>query len=186
MGGGGALAMSGFAIAINGGGGDNGQRRNNGRRDGGPMAKGDGDGGTSPRRRHDCDGRRRCDRRRRRLPLSLCLLCRALGGRRMRPTKRLAVAVALLCILTMEYRRVTYFSRTFKNYHTLLSDGSNGNFVASHELNCTNGILPIGWCMEEESQTPRYYGATNNTNSWPSRMIRITRTRDTSIALRGR
>ena len=153
MGGDGALAISSFAIAINGGGGDNGRRRNNGRRDGGPM-KGDGDGGTLPGRWHDCDGRRR------RLPLSLFLVCRTL-------------AVALLCIPTMEYRRVTFFSRTFKNYHKyLLSDGSNGNFVASHELNCTNDILPIGWCMEEESQTPRYYGATNNTNSRPSRMIR--------------
>ena len=58
MGGDGALAISSFAIAINGGGGDNGRRRNNGRRDGGPM-KGDGDGGTLPGRWHDCDGRRR-------------------------------------------------------------------------------------------------------------------------------
>jgi len=85
-----------------------------------------------------------------------------------------AAKVALFFILTLELMalfkegRITTTqissSQTFDNHDVFATHSDGGLVVVNRVLNCTsNGILPSGWCMEEESQTPRYCLDTTTT-----------------------
>jgi hypothetical protein len=82
-----------------------------------------------------------------------------------------AVKVALFFIIALELLTTLFLSRTsFLNHDNFATHGHAGvgGLVINHVLNCTsNDILPLpnGWCLEEESQTPRYFLDSNTYSS---------------------
>jgi hypothetical protein len=90
-----------------------------------------------------------------------------------------AVKVALFFIifslelLTTLFKTPSFLSlsrTTFLNHDNFATHGHAGvgGLVINHVLNCTsNDILPLpnGWCLEEESQTPRYFLDSNTYSS---------------------
>lgn len=51
------------------------------------------------------------------------------------------------------------------------SDLGQADYVAKHELNCTDNFLPNGWCMEKESKTPRYFFTINANQPVPPQQV---------------
>jgi hypothetical protein len=102
-----------------------------------------------------------------------CLL-KAVEGMLWWPPINRAVKVALFFIIALELlttnlvQDTKFLERTFLNHDNYFATHGHagGGIVVNHVLNCTsNDILPNGWCMEEESQTPRYFLDTDNSSN---------------------
>jgi len=79
-----------------------------------------------------------------------------------------AVKVALFFVIALELLTTNLVQDTkFLEPNYVATHGhADGGLVKNHVLNCTsNDILPNGWCMEEESQTPRYFLDTDNSSN---------------------
>jgi len=62
-------------------------------------------------------------------------------------------------------------AREIKKHQVSNSEVGQADFVANHELKCTDDFLPNGWCMEKESQMPCYFFINANQPIPPQKVV---------------